>query len=173
MRRVRFWEVDGKDLNADGGYIEIADDGIVTMTGSLSFIADLRAPVDPSDMASASTCPTGGFEKVGEGDGRVVFRAVGAWDPGAWIDKVRYHFRTPYLRAGGVEIEDAPGQGGNEAASHRPSGLLDLHVDLDQPNDDEVNPIDYWFATGEGWEDIPPDAQARILMWLDSTSNPA
>lgn len=170
MRRVRFWEVNSEDVNADGGNIEVADDGTVTMTGCLSYIADLRAPVDPHNMASTSSRPTGGFEKVGEEDGRVIFTAVGTWDPALWIDKVRYHFRTPYLRPGEIEFDAEPGQVG---VAGRSSGRLDLHVDVDQPNDDWVDPVDYWWATGEGWEDIPSNEQAKLRELFGVKGDPA
>lgn len=100
---VRFYEVQGEDMNADGGFIEVADDGSVTVTKGLDYAMDLPAWVDPRDPSSASTRPVGGFERIGEDGGRVIFKPVGTWDSAAWIDKVRYHFRTPYLRPGEVE----------------------------------------------------------------------
>lgn len=100
---VRFYEVDGEEMNADGGFIEVADDRTVTITTALAFVLDLPAWIDPRNPGSASTRPVGGFEKVGEEGDRTVVRPVGEWDSGAWLDKVRYHFRTPYLRAGEVE----------------------------------------------------------------------
>jgi hypothetical protein len=41
--------------------------------------------------------------------------------------------------------------------------MLDAHVNVVEPNDDWVDPVDYWWATGEGWEDIPPEQQNAIL----------
>jgi hypothetical protein len=40
--------------------------------------------------------------------------------------------------------------------------VLDTHVITEEKNDDWVDPVDYWFATGEGWEDIPLDQQRQI-----------
>jgi hypothetical protein len=172
MWRVRFWKVGGEEMNANGGFIEVADDGTVTMTAHMSFIADLRAPVDPRDMASASTRPAGGFERIGDAGDQVVVEAVGEWDPEAWIDKVRYHFRVSYLRPGEVAIDAEPEQGGVGVATDRSSGLLGLHVDVEQPNDDWVNPVDYWLATGEGWENIPSDEQVKLRQWLGVANGP-
>jgi len=44
--------------------------------------------------------------------------------------------------------------------------LLNTNIVVEQGNDDMLDPIGYWFETGEGWDDIPPDAQARIKAWL-------
>jgi hypothetical protein len=100
---VRFFEIDGDDLNADGGSIEVADDSTVVISEPLAFAMDLPAWEDPTVPGSTSTRPAGGFERVGEEDGQVRFRPVGEWDSAEWIDKIRYHFRTPYLRPGEVE----------------------------------------------------------------------
>jgi hypothetical protein len=100
---VRFYAVEGDNMDADGGFIEVGPDGLVTMPKHLGWVTDLLAPVDPKDFQSASTRPVGGFEKIGEDGDRVIFKPVGTWDPAVWIDKVRYHFRTPYLRPGEVE----------------------------------------------------------------------
>jgi hypothetical protein len=160
---VRFFEVQGDDLDADGGVIEVADDGLVSMSRQLDWIADLKAPIDPRDFTSASTRPAGGFERIGEDGDRVIFRPVGAWDPGVWLDRVRYHFRTPYLRPGEVELQAETGTGDDGVATDLPLGRIDTHVDVDLPNDDWVDPVDYWWATGEGWENIPPDQQAEVI----------
>jgi hypothetical protein len=100
---VRFWAVKGRDVNADGGFIEVGDDGTVTVSKSLDWVLDLPAPVDIKDQSTPSTRPSGGFTKVGTDGDAIVFRAEGQWDAALWLDKVRYHFRTPYLRPGDVE----------------------------------------------------------------------
>jgi hypothetical protein len=100
---VRFYAVDGENMNADGGFIEVADDTSVTISSDLAFAMGLPAWLEPRNPKSPSTRPVGGFERIGEDGGRAVYRPVGVWDAAQWIDKVRYHFRTPYLRPGEVE----------------------------------------------------------------------
>ena len=100
---VHFYAVEGENLNADGGFIEVSNDGLVSVSSDLDWVVDLQAWVEPRNPKSAATRPVGGFEKVGEDGDRVIFKPVGTWDAAVWIDKVRYHFRTPYLRPGEVE----------------------------------------------------------------------
>ena len=104
MLRVRFYEVVDRDhLSEDGGTIEVGSDGLVRVSDSLAYALDLPARIDIRDSQSPATRPSGGFEELSKSGGQTVFRPVGEFDPKLWLDKVRYHFRTPYLRPGEVE----------------------------------------------------------------------
>lgn len=103
MLAVRFYAVVGEDTDADGGSIEVGSDGLVRVTNSLDWVLTLPAPEDMEADDSPSTLPSGGFEKVSTEAGAEVYRPVGEFDPAKWLDRLRYHFRTPYLRPGEVE----------------------------------------------------------------------
>lgn len=103
MLAVHFYSVEGDDLDADGGDIEVGSDGLVRVSDKLAWVLDLPAPMDIRDPVSLPTRPSEGFVKVAEEPGSEVWRPVGTFDAAVWIDKVRYHFRTPYLRPGEVE----------------------------------------------------------------------
>jgi hypothetical protein len=47
--------------------------------------------------------------------------------------------------------------------------MLDAHVRVEEPDDDWVDPVDYWWATGEGWENIPPAQQRAISGRISGT----
>lgn len=100
---VQFWEVQGDDANALGGRIEVDDQGLVHLPSTYDYMLDLPAPLDLRDLGSPSTRPAGGWVRVSEEDGIVTVRPEGAFDARLWLDKVRRHFRSPYLRAGDIE----------------------------------------------------------------------
>jgi len=108
MPRVQFWAVDGEDLNADAGFIEVTEDGSVRISPRLEWV------VEPDSMLPAwknttrleqPTTPENGFRRVGEEeDGTLIYAPDPEdWDGPLWLDRVRYHFRTVYLRPGAVE----------------------------------------------------------------------
>ena len=101
---VRFYAVVGENTDADGGTIEVASDGLVRTSNNLEWVLGLPAPEDMEADGSPSTLPSGGFTEVGDEPGGVkVFRPEGDFDAAKWLDRLRYHFRTPYLRPGEVE----------------------------------------------------------------------
>jgi hypothetical protein len=184
MARVRFWVVDGDDVDADGGYIEVLTGGLVRLTSQNEWMLDsidgggtgLPAPEDLSVSGSPTTRPANGFLRIGVEDaGTILYRAepVDGWDGTHWLDRLRYHFRTPYLRPGEVEFDTAEDAAAFALAIDRATGRIDTHVNVDEPNDDIVDPVDYWFATDEGWENIPPERQAELLRLLGVTPDPA
>lgn len=109
MPKVRYWGVDGDEVNRDFGTIELTPEGDVLISERLEWIVApgsmLPAPKDIRDPQSPSTAPAGGFRLVG-GRGKVLrYEPVEreGWDGALWLDKVRYHFRTVYVRPGEVE----------------------------------------------------------------------
>lgn len=111
MPLVRFYEVQGDELNGDGGFIEVTEDGSVRVTPNNEWmLADrkdggLLAPEDITMPNSPSTRPANGFRRVGqEPDGTVIYAPdPEEWDGRRWLDKVRYHFRTVYFRPSEIE----------------------------------------------------------------------
>ena len=168
MLRVRFYEVVDRDhLSEDGGTIAVGPDGLVRVSDSLAFALDLPAREDIRDSQSPSTRPAGGFEQVSRSGGQTVFRPVGGWDPEMWLDRVRHHFRTPYLRPGEVEIDDNEPAAEDAPGAKASEGLFEpipTAYDISLP--DGPDPLDDWFATGEGWDDLTPTQQAHLREWI-------
>ena len=110
MSKVQFWGVDEDDVNADLGAIEVTEDGTVMVSTGLEWIVApgsmLPAPDDIRTPGSPSTAPAQGFRKIGNTRaGTMAYVPVpkDGWDGRRWLDKVRYHFRTVYIRPGEVE----------------------------------------------------------------------